>query len=62
MNPIFENPFASIEDTREFLTLLTQTIFETKLEIQADVQRESNGNSPPPQRRTELDFIHAHPA
>ena len=44
MNPMFENPFASIEDTREFLTLLAQTIFETKLEIEADVQRESDGN------------------
>ena len=41
MKQALESPFASIEDAREFLTLLAQTIFETKLEIEADVQRES---------------------
>jgi hypothetical protein len=40
-----ESPFSSIEDAHEFLTLLAQTVFETKLDIEADVQRESNGNS-----------------
>jgi len=36
-------PFESIENTHEFMTLLAQTIYETKLEIEADVQREANG-------------------
>ena len=46
MKQSFESPFASIEDAHEFLTLLAQTIFETKLEIEADVERESSGNYP----------------
>jgi hypothetical protein len=46
MNEAFENPFASIEDAHEFLTLLVQTIFETKLEIEADIARESDGSHP----------------
>jgi hypothetical protein len=50
MTPAFENPFASIEDAHEYLTLLAQTVFETKLEIEADVARESDGNL---SRRTE---------
>lgn len=50
MTPPLEDPFASIEDAREYLTLLAQTVFETKLEIEADVARESNGDFP---RRTE---------
>ena len=41
-----ESPFDSIEDAHEFLTLLAQTIFETKLEIEADVQRESDLSFP----------------
>jgi hypothetical protein len=41
-----QSPFSSIEDAHEFLTLLAQTVFETKLDIEADVQRESNGNVP----------------
>ena len=41
-----ESPFGSIEDAHEFLTLLAQTIFETKLDIEADVQRESSSNYP----------------
>ncbi len=44
MNQAFENPFASIEDAHDYLTLLTQTVFETKLEIEGDVERESNAN------------------
>ncbi len=50
MNEAFENPFASIEDAHEYLTLLAQTVYETKLEIEADLDRESNTNYP---RRTE---------
>jgi hypothetical protein len=42
MNPGFGSPFSSIEDAHEFLTLLAQTIFETRLDLEADVQRESN--------------------
>jgi len=54
MKQSFESPFASIEDAHEYLTLLAQTIFETKLEIEEDVQRESNGNSP--RRRDALEL------
>src|SRR5271166_2527059 len=50
MTPAFENPFASIEDAHEYFTLWTQRIFATKLEIEADVARESNGDLT---RRTE---------
>jgi hypothetical protein len=50
MNPGSGSPFDSIEDAHEFLTLLAQTIFETKLDIEGDVQRESSSNFP---RRTE---------
>jgi hypothetical protein len=46
MNQEPESPFGSIEDAHEFLTLLAQTIFETKLDIEADVQRESNSVFP----------------
>ena len=46
MNPGSGSPFDSIEDAHEFLTLLAQTIFETKLEIEADVQRETSSNFP----------------
>jgi hypothetical protein len=46
MNPGPASPFDSIEDAHEFLTLLAQTIFETKLDIEADVQRESGSNFP----------------
>ena len=46
MNQELENPFGSIEDAHEFMTLMAQTVFETKLEIEADVQRESSSNFP----------------
>ena len=46
MNPGSGSPFDSIEDAHEFLTLLAQTIFETKLDIEADVQREASSNYP----------------
>ena len=46
MNPGPGSPFDSIENAHEFLTLLAQTIFETKLDIEADVQRESSSNYP----------------
>jgi len=45
MNEESRTPFDSIEDAHEFLTLLAQTVFESKLDIEADVQRESNVNS-----------------
>ena len=51
MNQAFESPFASVEDAHEYLTLLVQTIFETRTEIEEDVQRESNGHSS--RRRTD---------
>jgi hypothetical protein len=46
MNPISGSPFDSIEDAHEYLTLLAQTVFETKLEIEGDVQRESGASFP----------------
>src|SRR5208337_744900 len=46
MNLVPESPFDSIEDAHDFLTLLAQTIFETKLDIETDVQRESSSNYP----------------
>ena len=46
MKPGTGSPFDSIENAHEFLTLLAQTIFETKLDIEADVQRESSSNFP----------------
>jgi hypothetical protein len=46
MNQGLENPFSSIEDAHDFMTLMAQTVFETKLDIEADVQRESSSNYP----------------
>jgi hypothetical protein len=46
MNQESRSPFDSIEDAHEFLTLLAQTVFETKLELEADVQRESASTFP----------------
>lgn len=40
MNQSNEDPFDSIENTREFLTLLAQTIYETRLDMEVDVERE----------------------
>ena len=50
MTPASGSPFDSIENAHEFMTLMAQTVFETKLEIEADVQRESSSNFP---RRTD---------
>ncbi len=44
--PSYRNPFESIENAHDFMTLLGQTIFETKLDIEADLQRESHSNFP----------------
>jgi hypothetical protein len=44
MTPESRTPFDSIEDAHDFLTLLAQTVFETKLDLEADVQRESDVN------------------
>ena len=46
MAQVIETPFDNIENAHDFLTLLVQTVFETKLEIEADLQRESNSNFP----------------
>lgn len=43
MTQVSGTPFESIESTHEFITLLAQTIYETKLDIEADVEREANG-------------------
>jgi len=50
MNPASTSPFDSIENAHEFMTLMAQTVFETKLEIEGDVARESSSSYP---RRTE---------
>ena len=46
MNQKSASPFDSLEDAHDFMTLLAQTVFETKLEIEGDVQRESNADYP----------------
>jgi len=46
MAQVIETPFDNIEDAHDFLTLLGQTIFETKLDIEGDLQRESHSNFP----------------
>src|SRR5271165_4859976 len=46
MTPASETPFDSIEDAHDFMTLLAQTVFETKLDLEADIQRESASNFP----------------
>src|SRR5271167_3400 len=46
MAHVIETPFDNIENAHDFLTLLGQTIFETKLDIEGDLQRESNSNFP----------------
>lgn len=46
MNPGSGNPFDSIENAHEFMTLMAQTVFETKLELETDVARESNSDFP----------------
>lgn len=39
-------PFDSIESAHEFMTLLAQTVYEVKLDIEADVEREKTSNVP----------------
>jgi hypothetical protein len=39
-------PFDSIESAHEFITLLAQTIYEVKLDIEADIEREQTSNLP----------------
>ena len=46
MAQVIETPFDNIENAHDFLTLLGQTIYETKLDIEGDLQRESNSNFP----------------
>jgi hypothetical protein len=45
MNPEPASPFDSIESAHDFIVLLGQTVADSKREIQADVDRESNGNA-----------------
>jgi hypothetical protein len=44
------SPFESIESTHEFFRLLSEIVSDTKKDIHADVERESNGK---PTRRTD---------
>ena len=46
MTPESRTPFDSIEDAHDFMTLLAQTVFETKLDLEADIQRESASDLP----------------
>lgn len=45
MSPNCGSPFDSIESAHDFVILLSQTVMETKREIDTDIQRESNGNT-----------------
>jgi len=54
MNPASATPFDSIEDAHDFMTLLAQTVFETKLDLEADIQRESESESNAPRRAEAL--------
>src|SRR6202167_5715408 len=40
------SPFDSIESAHEFVALLAETVREAKKDVEADIQRESNGDSP----------------
>ncbi len=46
MNYDAGSPFESIESAREFVSLLTEAVAQAKKDVEADVQRESNSNSP----------------
>ncbi|HYL14476.1 MAG TPA: hypothetical protein VEV41_15645 [Terriglobales bacterium] len=46
MNHQSASPFDSIESAHDFIVLLGETVADSKREIQADVDRESNGNAP----------------
>ena len=46
MNHGIETTFDSIESAHEFVGLLTEAIVEAKLDIEADVQRESGSTYP----------------
>jgi len=46
MSQVIAPPFASIENAHDFMTQLGQTIFETKLEIEGGLLRDSNSNFP----------------
>ena len=46
MAQVIDTPFDNIENAHDFLTLLGQTIYETKLDIEGDLQRESISNFP----------------
>jgi hypothetical protein len=39
------SPFDSIESAHDFVILLAQTVLETKRDIDADIQRETNGKT-----------------
>ena len=45
MSPDCGSPFDSIESAHDFVILLSETVTETKRDIDADIQRESNGNT-----------------
>lgn len=45
MSPDCGSPFDSIESAHDFVILLSETVVETKRDIGADIQRESNGNA-----------------
>jgi hypothetical protein len=45
VNRCIESPFESIENAHEFLSLLAQTVSETMLDMESDIQRESGSNS-----------------
>jgi hypothetical protein len=40
------SPFDSIESAHEFVALLAETVRDAKLDVEADIQRESDSGSP----------------
>lgn len=42
MNPPSQSPFQTIESARDFVTLLAETVIESRKELEEDVLRESN--------------------
>ncbi len=58
MNHGIEITFASIESAHEFVGLLNDAIVEAKLDIEADVQSESDSNFPRRQEALRLALYH----
>ncbi|MFZ0295149.1 MAG: hypothetical protein WAL52_16185 [Candidatus Sulfotelmatobacter sp.] len=58
MNHGIEITFDSIESAHEFVGLLSEAIIEAKCDIEADVRRESDSNSPRRQEALRIALYH----